>query len=163
MDTSLNNQETIYEIPVKDVDTGEESTKEYRSADLIGAVVAQMRQGKVLIVIRDKLPLTPENLLVLEHEDLLQSIRDKINYLFINHNFGLGAYQISPERTKQRELERLLEREEPAWTAIIQSVYCAGCGTVLPGRTRVLRVNDGICCNYSCYGMMLAAKQPHGS
>jgi hypothetical protein len=163
MNTSLNNQEKIFDIPLMDVDTGEESTKEIRSVDLIGAVVALMRRGKVQLVMRDKLTFTTGDLLVLKHEDMLQRIRDKINYLFINRNLGMGIYQLSPDRTKQRSLERLLKLEEPAWTAIAPSVYCAGCGKVLPSRTILLRVKGGHCCNYSCYGMMLADKQPHGS
>ncbi|MEC0173022.1 hypothetical protein [Paenibacillus graminis] len=162
MNTSLNNVKTLYKIPVRDIETGEESVKEVSDINLIGAVVYAMRRWKDSVVLRNRLSFTPEDVLVLEHEDMLQRIRDRINYLFINFNLGLGAYQITPERVKQRELERYLKLEETAWITIGGAVACAGCGETLPGKSMVLRVRGGICCHYSCYGLMLAANQPHG-
>jgi hypothetical protein len=162
MYASLNNGKTLFKIPVKDVETGEESIEEVHAISLIAAAMDQVNNDKFKPIIRERLEFTPEEMLVLEHADLQQRVRNEIAHLRINYTRKLGIYQMTPERARQRQLERLYDLEEPKWIVLAGPVICKGCAETMPARTKVLQVRGGVCCDYSCFGRFLAAKQAHG-
>lgn len=170
MNMSLNNVSTLIDIPLRDIETGEESSFQCHPVNLIGTVIYTMRNDLQHVVLREKMELTLEERLVLEHEDLLIRIRDKIDYLFIHHVAGLGYFQMTPERHRYKQLKLLLKMMEPNWIPLLGPRFCAGCGDVIPAGVRAMRVRfqdkNAVCCGYNCYGLMLAAgtaEQDHGS
>ncbi|MEK3673591.1 hypothetical protein [Paenibacillus sp. FSL R10-2771] len=170
MNMSLNTEDALINIPYREYETGEELVTQCHRDNLLWAVIYKMRHEHNQTVLRDKLDLTREERLVLEHEDVLVKIRDKIDYLFIHHVAGMGYFQMTPERHRYKQLKLLLKMEEPNRIPLLAPQICKGCSSIIPAGKRALRVRDGnknaVCCGYNCYGLMLAAgaaKQDHGS
>lgn len=159
---SHNNVKTLYKIPVKDIDSGEESLEELYNTTFIGAVVDQMLNGRFQSVIRERLEFTPEEQLVLEHADNLLRVRSQIGELRAQFTFKLGIDQMTPERARQRQLERLYRLEMPRTIVLAGPVICAGCKETIPVRTKVLQVRGGVCCDHNCFGRLLGAQKSHG-
>lgn len=166
MNMSLNNEKTMVEIPYRDLETGEILVTQCHRDNLIWVVLNKMRHDLDHKVLRDQLVLSVPERLVLEYEDYLQRIRDKIDELLVKHVLGLGNFQFTPERQLHGHLKRRLKLEEPEWIPLFNPQYCAGCGAVIPGGKRALRVRkedkNVVCCRYNCFGLMLEAGQPNG-
>lgn len=157
MSASPNNPKYLYYLPVFDSRTGNNHPAPALAPNLISAAALFMlyNQEPSVSLMREAIGLTPDETLVLEQIDKLLEARERLSGLVIK-TLGAQPWHTSPDVRLRRSLETLVKLETPRWLMIPMPVDCPGCGQTMQPNTRILKVRYGICCNYKCWGLMLA-------